>query len=142
MRVTLSALCLLATIAAAASSMAADAGGNYAIWGPGGRSCNQYQRSVEDVAARASFRHFLMGYLTAYNALAPKTYNALGDMSLGQALAWLDDYCAAHQLDSFDRALAQMLIDRHPSRTQAGDTPAASWGRPQRPSGSPPHSVR
>lgn len=122
--------------------MAADAGGNYAIWGPGARSCNQYQRSVEDAAARSAFRDFLMGYLTAYNALAPTTYNALGDMSLEQALAWLDDYCAAHLLDSFDRALGQMLIDRHESRTQAGDNPAGSWGRPQPPSGAPPRSVR
>lgn len=112
---------------------AADDAGNYAIWGMGGRSCNQFQRSAADADARAPFRDFLMGYLTAYNALTPATYNALGTMSLEDALDWLDDYCGLHKLDSFDRALGQLLVAHHATRAANG-AGSGGWGRPATPS--------
>lgn len=129
MRLTRTWLFSLAIALCAPAAWAADAAGNYAIWGAGSRSCHQYQRSASDVQARAPFKDFLMGYLTAYNNLAALTYNAIGDMSLEAALGWLDGYCDQHKLDSFDRALGQMLLERHDSRTQTSN-PSGGWGRP------------
>ena len=119
-----------ALLGLSAAAGAADGGGNYAIWGAGGRSCNQYERSADDSSARGTFGDYLMGYLTAYNALAPDTYNAVGTMSLEDALAWLDDYCDTHRMDSFDRAITQLVISRHEQRERgAGGGPGGGWGR-------------
>ena len=137
MRLTRTCLLSLILTLCPPPGWAADAAGNYAIWGAGGRSCHQFQRSATDLQARAPFKDFLMGYLTAYNALATMTYNALGDMTLEDAVGWLDTYCAAHQLDSFDRALGQMLRERHESRTQASNA-AGGWGRPPAPAAASP----
>ena len=137
MRLTRTFLFSLTIALCAPAGWAADAAGNYAIWGAGSRSCHQFQRSAADVQARAPFRDFLMGYLTAYNNLAAVTYNALGDMSLEDALGWLDDYCDMHKLDSFDRALGQMLLERHDSRTQASSA-SRGWGRPLAPEATSP----
>lgn len=119
---------------------AADDAGNYAIWGAGGRSCYQYtstQRNAEDAA---SFRHFLMGYLTAYGALAPATYSAVGTLTLEQSLAWLTDYCSANKMDSFERAISQFIAARHESRLRTPPGAASSgWGRAlQSPPPTPP----
>lgn len=132
-----SALCtLLASLAASA----ADGAGNYAIWGAGGRSCNQFERSSDDSAARARYRDYLMGYLTAYNTLAAETYNAVGTMTLDDAVRWLDDYCDAHRMDSFDRAVAQLVMSQHESRQRGSGSggAAAGWGRARPPAAQSP----
>ncbi|MEQ8659655.1 MAG: hypothetical protein RLW62_02440 [Gammaproteobacteria bacterium] len=74
-----------------------------------------------------------MGYLTAYNALAPQTYEALGGLTLEGAVDWLDGYCELHKMDSFERAVAQLIVARHEQRARGnGNTGGAtgSWGRP------------
>lgn len=130
MRAALRGMVLAACAAAACAAPAADPAGNYAIWGAGARSCNQFGLSAGS-AERSAFRHFLMGYLTAYNTLAPETYNALGEASLEDALAWLETYCDTHKLDSFERAVMQLVAAHHAERERgaaAGDGGAA-WGR-------------
>lgn len=110
-----------------------DGSGNYAIWGEGGRSCNQYLLSAGEADQRTRFSAFLMGYLTAYNALAPDTYNALGAYSLQDALGWLDGYCDLHKVDSFERAVAQLLTVRHDARLrQPPGVHGGGWGRAAR----------
>jgi hypothetical protein len=109
---------------------AADLAGNYAIWGEGGRSCNHYLTSASEGAARARYEAFLMGYLTAYNALAPETYSALGSYSLEEALDWLDGYCDLHKVDSFERAVTQLVSARHEQRQQRPPgVSGGAWGR-------------
>lgn len=121
---------------AAPAANAADAAGNYAIWGAGARSCHQFRKSADDDAARQPFRHYLMGYLTAYNALAEDTYNAVGSLSLGDALDWITDYCQTNKMDSFDRAVVQLVASHHEQRRR---TPGGSsqWGRAPRPQQTP-----
>ncbi|MBX9608697.1 MAG: hypothetical protein K2Y51_20930 [Gammaproteobacteria bacterium] len=111
-------LCAAALCAAALPTRAADTAGNYAIWGVGGRSCHQFDVAAADPAEVAAFRDFLMGYLTAFNTLAPETYDALGGQPLENALEWLHDYCDQHQMDSFERALGQLLLARHDERSR------------------------
>jgi len=124
---------LLALLAGTAPAGAADSAGNYAIWGAGARSCHQFRRAGDDAASLAPFRDFLMGYLTAYNTLAPQTYNALGKQSLEDALGWIGEYCATHQIDSFERAVTQLVVAHHEQRTRGvghGGGSGGSWGRP------------
>ena len=112
-----------------APGISADGSGNYAIWGAGSRSCNQFQRALPDDSAIAAFREYLMGYLTAYNTLAENTYKATGAMSLEDALAWLDAYCDAHKIDSFERAITQLVITQHESRQRQSPRSRHGWGR-------------
>ena len=110
-------------------TMAADAVGNYAIWGMGAQSCNQFKLGASDESRHQQYRAYLMGYLTAYNALADGTYNGVGEMTLPAALAWLDDYCAEHRLDSFERAITQLLAARHADRQRGTAGGSRGWGR-------------
>src|SRR5262249_57656 len=100
-------LCLLA-----GTTSAADRAGNYAIWGAGGRSCHQLESAGGDATRLAPFRDYLMGYLTAVNSLAGDTYDAVGGQSLETAMQWIGEYCAQHHMDSFERAIAQVLSAR------------------------------
>ena len=116
--------------AAAPRLPAADAAGNYAIWGAGGRSCHQYTATRSKPVEAADFDHFLMGYLTAYGALAPDTYSIAGTLSLEKSLNWLNDYCTANQMDSFERAISQFIAVQPATRLRTPPGAASSgWGR-------------
>lgn len=115
--------------AALPAAPAADAAGNYAIWGSGARSCNQFLKATAAGAPATEFRSYLMGYLTALNALGEDTYNALGKMPLDEALRWLGDYCELHKLDSYDRAIRQLVAARHDARQRGPHGRSGGWGR-------------
>jgi hypothetical protein len=119
---------MLVSVATAAA--AADGAGNYAIWGVGSRSCNQFLGTGVDEHGIAPFRQFVMGYLTAYNTLQDETYNALGEMPLPDAMDWLADYCDLHRLDSFERAIMQLVLARHEQRQHRAPGAAKGWGAP------------
>ena len=124
-------LALLCAVLGATSlpAVGADAQGNYAIWGAGGRSCNQFARAAGDATQMASFRDYMMGYLTAVNTLSPDTYDAVGGESLETALGWLGEYCDEHKMDSFERALSQLVVARHEQRSRVPPNAAnRGWG--------------
>ena len=109
--------------------LAADPAGNYAIWGVGRSSCHQFIKSAgSDSGAR--YKVFLMGYLTAFNTLREDTYNVTGNQPLDISLTWLSDYCELHQMDSFDRAIQQLLDTLHDSRQRVPPGREHGWGRP------------
>lgn len=128
MRMVALACGALAAVLCTPTSTAADGAGNYAIWGTGARSCHQFSRARADTAQLAPFRDYLMGYLTAVNALTPETYDALGGASLETTLAWLAEYCDGHKMDSFDRALGQLVVGHHEQRTRAAAGSGNGWG--------------
>lgn len=120
-----------------AVAAAADRQGNYAIWGAGGQSCHQFALSDQDVSKTAPYRDYLMGYLTAFNAFAPDTYDATGGVTLEATLTWLRRYCDAHAMDSFERAVGQMLLTQHAARTRLPPGTSAGWGDARAPPGRP-----
>lgn len=136
---TVHALAAIVTLAGG-PVWAADSGGNYAIWPLGASSCHRYGTTAADAAKRQPYRDFLTGYLTAYNTLADDTYNALGDMKLSDAMAWLDDYCDLHKLDGFERAIQQLVTARHDARRRGMDG-QHSWGRVPPPAATAPAEV-
>jgi len=107
---------------------AADAAGNYAIWGVGRSSCHQYLQSPGN-DAHDRYKVFVMGYLTAFNTLQEDTYNATGAQPLGESLVWLSDYCKTHQMESFNRAIQQMLSTLYESRQRVPPGRERGWGR-------------
>lgn len=108
---------------------AADEEGKYVVWGAGRASCNTYLRERGDDTAMRKFKGFLMGYLTAYNVLTPGTYRISGQKDLDALLEWLDEYCEAHRLDSFERATQQLIRALEPDRLQRAPRPGDGWMR-------------
>lgn len=128
--------CALACVAST-TVWAADSQGNYAIWGAGGRSCNQFAQAQQDASKLAPFRDYLMGYLTAFNTLTPDTYDAVGGESLEATLSWLGDYCEQHKMDSFERAMGQLLLARHDQRAQVPPGASRGWSNASSPATTP-----
>lgn len=96
---------------------AADADGNYAIWGMGGASCHAYSKArAADTDEAANFRYYIMGYLTAYNVHQPDTYSISADQSMPEILAWLDSFCDTHAVHSFDNALKNFIVEKYADR--------------------------
>jgi hypothetical protein len=117
-------LLALTLFAAMPATHAADATGNYAIWGLGQTSCNQFVTAFEQSDV-AGYKHFVAGYLSAINRVSTDLYRVTGDRTMSQNLAVLVEYCQQHRMDSFDQAL-QGLINLA-AKEQADGTSA--WGR-------------
>ena len=121
-------LVLAAVTLPVAMVSAMDGGGNYAIWGEGGRSCNQYLHASGDSGQLASYRDYVMGYLTAINTLSADTYDAVGGQSLETTLSWITDYCNGHKIESFERAITQLLVSHHEQRLRMPPGTNRGWG--------------
>jgi hypothetical protein len=105
---------LLVTCGAAC---AADKDGNYAVWGAGARSCHSYNQATGE-EGRIPYKNYVMGYLTAYNAVSADTYAISADMNLDAVMGWLDDYCGEKPMHSFEQALIGFTSDHTTSRYQ------------------------
>lgn len=103
---------------------AADASGNYAIWGLGQTSCNQFVKSNEggDITA---YKHFVAGYLSALNRVTSGVYRVTGEHSMPENIDSLLAYCHQNRMDSLDQAL-QGLVGKAMAATGTG---TAAWGR-------------
>jgi hypothetical protein len=107
-------LFLFCSALAASPAIAADDDGNYAVWGQGKKACFHYNEARKDPEGMAmeGFSSYIMGYLTAYDTMTPKTYNIAGKMKLDDVLSWLDDYCGTQGMHSFDQAMIE-FADKH-----------------------------
>jgi len=99
----------------------ADANGNHAIWGRGNKSCYSYinDRKSENFTA---YKHYIMGYLTAYNAFTPNTYRMSGNMNLNEILVWFDDYCELKAMSAFELALSDFIIEHYDRRMKSSSS--------------------
>jgi hypothetical protein len=123
------ALAILLLLAGGPAARAADAEDNYVVWGPGRMSCNSYLKDRESGAGESRYRDFLMGYLSAHNALSAETFSVSGDMPLGAILHRVDEYCEAHRIEGLERAIRRVLADLHPSRWRSAPRPGGGWTR-------------
>ncbi len=94
---------------------AADDRGNYAVWGPGRKSCFHYLKDRRG-DAETPYRSYVMGYLTAYNAITPETYSISPGMGLDDVLAWLDAHCETKKLHSLEQSLIEFTTAHHEKR--------------------------
>lgn len=118
----------LLTAALLASPMltkAADSDSRYLIWGLGQNSCNNYNQAR--AAGDDSYKHYISGYLTAYNAFVPDTYSITPGMDLSAITAWLDSYCADSQMASFADALHHLAEQMREKRERNSPDGGARW---------------
>lgn len=112
---TASAIALAAALLTAAMpSAAADRDGNYAVWGAGAKSCYTFNKRDEDQGK--DYRQYVMGYLTAYNALANETYSISAGEDLDAIMGWLARYCEEKPMHSFEQALVDYTSSHVDSR--------------------------
>jgi len=119
------ALTLILTLGTGGSG-AADGEGNYMVWGMGRASCHSFLR---ERGADERYATYLMGYLTAYNALVPQTYSASGRRDLDALLDLIETHCAEHRMDSYERAIGRVLERIASERWKAVPAPGAGWTR-------------
>lgn len=94
---------------------AADKDGNYAVWGPGEKSCFNYMKARES-DNYDDFKYFIMGYLTAYNTMADETFRISGDKNMSQILEWVDNYCEPKGVHGFEQAVSNFILEHHETR--------------------------
>jgi len=84
----------------------------YVIFGAGGRPCgNWLQVRSQALPDSAVLQSWVLGYVTSVNANVLTVNQDLTKGDSPNALfTWIDDYCAAHPLDSIARA-AGSLVD-------------------------------
>ncbi|MGR8949416.1 MAG: hypothetical protein ACU84Q_15330 [Gammaproteobacteria bacterium] len=109
------------------SAGAADAAGNYAIWGVGQSSCHQFTKSIAK-GDTSAYDNYLMGYLTAFNTLSENTYNISGKTKLSEITEWIEGYCDLHQIESFNRAIQQYVSQQFENRTTVSPGSSQGWG--------------
>ena len=114
---------LFLTLFSSASCFAADAAGNFAVWGLGQASCNAYNKA-RTAHKEGPYKTYLMGYLTAFNTLTPNTARVTGDADLNAILGWLDDYCHKSAVESFESALHHLAVEMNAKHKPTAD-PAA-----------------
>jgi len=108
---------------------AADAEGNYAVWGVGQASCNQYVNAYEQQAIR-DYRSFLAGYLTAFNTISETGYQATGKNSADENLKALYEHCLVNRMSSFELAIQVLLQQTDAARRKLAKEKTSTWGRP------------
>lgn len=93
------------------SAAPACAAGQYVILGAGSRPCGSWlQVRSQALPDSAALQSWVLGYVTSVNA---NFLTSSSDVTQGadpEALfSWIDNYCAAHPLDSLARAASALL---------------------------------
>jgi hypothetical protein len=122
----LALLALPALLLASLTSQAADEDSSYVIWGVGQKSCNSYSQA-RAAAKFDEFKGFATGYLTAYNAFMPETYNIAPGKNIEAVLSWLDEHCSGSKTSHFADALHRFIDESHEGREQAAPGSGARW---------------
>ncbi len=124
MKRTLIAL-TLCVAALPATAPAADEGGAY--WSQRAESCRDFRSAIgadTRTTVQANIRGWIAGYLTAYNRMAPETYDILGISDIEAAMQTIENFCKANPLDNLSAAMEALTEEfnarRHQTKRQAG----------------------
>ncbi len=89
----------------------------YKVYGAGSFTCKQYLHARhQDPVAEIKFRHWLAGYITAFNLIVVNTYNIMGTYDFNKALKWLDRRCRSDKKAIIANAVAEMTTILYPDR--------------------------
>ena len=103
--------CAAVALTLLVASVAAAADDQYVILGAGGRPCGSWlELRSRAMPESIVLQSWVLGYVTSVNA---NVLTGTGDVSRGDSpdalFAWIDNYCAAHPLDSVARAAGALL---------------------------------
>ena len=103
------------------TAVAVDSNGNYAVWGLGKKSCFGFTKEIvkED---SDKFKHYIKGFLTAYNIFTEKTYSISGKMNEDDVIEWLTDYCGDNPMSGLETALLSFTFDHYDKRMKSSGT--------------------
>ena len=89
----------------------ARASNQYVIFGAGSRPCGSWlQLRSQALPDSAILQSWVLGYVTSVNAnLLSVNRDVTGDAAPETLFSWIDNYCAAHPLDSLARAASAMI---------------------------------
>lgn len=117
--IALSLLMLTSTTA-----MAVDSAGNYAVWGIGKKSCFGFNKEMAGDDSE-KFKHYIKGFLTAYNIFTENTYSITGKMNENDVLEWLNEYCAENPMSGLETALLSLTFDLYDKRMKTSGNSGA-----------------
>ena len=111
---------------------AKDMDGEFAVFGVGGESCQQYLNSRKPGGAKAyEYQVWMQAYFSAFNLIVSKTYNIIGETKMSDMLDWLDDHCKYTPNELFVNAVAGLTTRLYPARMNIApnkDT-AGKWNK-------------
>lgn len=96
-------------------TMAVDSSGNYAVWGLGKKSCFGFNKGLES-DDNEKYKHYIKGFLTAYNIFTDKTYSITGKMNQDQVIEWLSEYCDENPMSGLENALTSFTFEHYDKR--------------------------
>lgn len=98
-----------------AMTLAVDSSGNYAVWGVGKKSCFGFNEAAaaDDIE---KYKHYIKGFLTAYNIFTEKTYSITGKMNENQVIEWITEYCDDNPMSGLENALVSFTFDHYDKR--------------------------
>ena len=97
---------------------AADAKGNFAVYGLGNTSCHRYNKTRLESPDDKAYYHYTSAYLTLYNETTDKTFSIAGKLSIEDVLAEMDAICSDQQILGFHEALGIVMMVFYPQRLQ------------------------
>jgi hypothetical protein len=101
-----------------ATAFAVDSSGNYAVWGLGKKSCFGYSQEIAGDDA-GKYKHYIRGFLTAYNIFTEKTYSISSNMNENQIIDWLNEYCGENPMSGLETALISFTFDHYDKRRKS-----------------------
>jgi len=105
----LTPILILVAAFVSAPVLAKDVNQSYASFGKGSESCLSYMEArVENKREMERFKHFIFGYLTAFNLMIPNNFNILGSRTMSDAFDWLDGYCLKAPDENISNAVAAL----------------------------------
>ena len=113
---TVFTVCLCAAIHPS-SSKAADTQGM--LWLFNKTSCVEYveDRKLPDHTGRNGIDQiYVGGWLSAYNALVPDTYDITGGKDIDSVMQWIDKFCRDNPFESVQTGLIALAHDLYPNR--------------------------
>ncbi len=112
---------LVLMVLTSTTAVAVDNDGNYAVWGLGKKSCFGFNKEIvkED---SDKYKHYIKGFLTAYNMFTEKTYSISGSMNEGQIIEWLTEYCGENPMAGLETALLSFTFDHYEKRMKTSGT--------------------
>ena len=104
-------------------TLAVDSNGNYAVWGIGKKSCFGYNEAMKK-DGNEKYKHYIKGFLTAYNIFTEKTFSITGRMKEAEVLEWLTEYCEENPMFGLENALVSFTFDHYDKRMKTSGSGA------------------
>lgn len=106
-------------------TLAVDSSGNYAVWGVGKKSCFGFNKAMAE-EGNDKYKHYIRGFLTAYNIFTEKTFSITGRMNVNDVIEWLNEYCDENPMSGLETALISFTFDHYDKRMK---TSGSGMGR-------------